>query len=165
MEKDLQLRRLKKSENSTHLDYFVGSFGSNKRKHWRLRIELKQMRWHPICMLIKWCLSLKSLSTAFCHALRSSDLLVLPSSTCDAQRVYYMYNLWKKDYTLLLKLVASTRKLRILIIMPNPLLCINFTADFQYLCRRSITLCWQPQDQRDGVVCMDLIYVCSMQRA
>ena len=30
MEKDLQLRRLKKSENSTHLDHFVGSFGSNK---------------------------------------------------------------------------------------------------------------------------------------
>ena len=43
-----------------------------------LRIQDKrQIRWHP--MMIRWCLSLKLISSASYHALRSSNLLVLPS--------------------------------------------------------------------------------------
>ena len=37
----------------------------------------RQIKWHP--MMIRWCLSLKLLSTASYRALRSSNLLVLPS--------------------------------------------------------------------------------------
>ena len=39
--------------------------------------DRRQIRWHP--KIIRWCLSLKLLSSASYHALRSSDVLVLPS--------------------------------------------------------------------------------------
>ena len=43
-----------------------------------LRVQDKrQSRWHP--MMICWCLSLKLISSASYHALRSSNLLILPS--------------------------------------------------------------------------------------
>ena len=39
--------------------------------------DKRQIRWHP--MMIRWCLSLKLISSASYRALRSSNLLVLPS--------------------------------------------------------------------------------------
>ena len=39
--------------------------------------DKRQVRWHP--MMIRWCLSLKLLSSASYSALRSSNLLLLPS--------------------------------------------------------------------------------------
>lgn len=39
--------------------------------------DKRQIRWHP--MFIKWCLSLKLISSASCHALRSSNVIILPS--------------------------------------------------------------------------------------
>ena len=50
---------------------------------WNQQLELlkrkdkRQIRWHP--MMIKWCLSLKLLSSASYHPLRSSNLVILPS--------------------------------------------------------------------------------------
>ena len=50
---------------------------------WNQQLELlklkdkRQIRWHP--MMIRWCLSLKLLSSASYHALRSSNLVILPS--------------------------------------------------------------------------------------
>lgn len=50
---------------------------------WNQQLELlklkdkRQIRWHP--MMIRWCLSLKLLSSASYHALRSSKLVTLPS--------------------------------------------------------------------------------------
>ena len=49
---------------------------------WNQQLELlklkdkRQIRWHP--MMIRWCLSLKLLSSASYHALRSSNLVILP---------------------------------------------------------------------------------------
>lgn len=39
--------------------------------------DKRQIKWHP--MMIRWCLSLKLISSASYHALRSSNLIVLPS--------------------------------------------------------------------------------------
>ena len=50
---------------------------------WNQQLELlkfkdkRQIRWHP--MMIRWCLSLKLLSSASYLALRSSNLVILPS--------------------------------------------------------------------------------------
>ncbi len=56
---------------------------SFERVFWNQQLQAKQvkdhrqMRWHPA--LIKWCLSLKMLSSSSYRALRSSGVLVLPS--------------------------------------------------------------------------------------
>ena len=50
---------------------------------WNQQLELlklkdkRRIRWHP--MMIRWCLSLKLLSSTSYHALRSSNLVILPS--------------------------------------------------------------------------------------
>ena len=50
---------------------------------WNQQLELlklkdkQQIRWHP--MMIRWCLSLKLLSSASYHALGSSNVVILPS--------------------------------------------------------------------------------------
>ena len=60
--------------------HFTNSF---KRVFWEqqlaaLKLKYKrQVRWHPA--IIKWCLHLKFLSPGAYHALRSSQLLALPS--------------------------------------------------------------------------------------
>lgn len=57
--------------------------GSFQRLFWDEQLRAtkskstKQVRWHPA--MIKWCLSLKLLSSSTYHALRSSGVLVLPS--------------------------------------------------------------------------------------
>ena len=57
--------------------------GSFQRLFWDQQLEAgkvrdkRRIRWHP--MLIRWCLSLKMLSSSSYNALRSSNILVLPS--------------------------------------------------------------------------------------
>ena len=74
LEKDLRMIMEEKTEE-IRKQYPPASFC---RLFWEQQVEAmkakdrRQMRWHP--MLIKWCLNLKLLY----HALRSSDLLVLP---------------------------------------------------------------------------------------
>ena len=79
LEGDLQTIMLEKTEEIQQ-KYAENSF---HRLFWDQQLEaLKvrdnhQIRWHP--MMIRWCLSLKLLSSASYSALRSSDLIVLPS--------------------------------------------------------------------------------------
>lgn len=60
--------------------YPVNSF---QQLFWKQQVDAlqvrdrRQIKWHP--MMIRWCLSSKLLSSASYHALRSSNLLVLPS--------------------------------------------------------------------------------------
>ena len=66
-------------------DYIRQQYTTNSFHHlfWDQQLEAlkvrdkRQVRWHP--MMIRWCLSLKLLSSASYSALRSSNLLVLPS--------------------------------------------------------------------------------------
>ena len=57
-------------------DSFHYLFWNEQLKHLKLKNK-RQIRWHP--MMIRWCLSLKLLSSASYNALRSSNLLILPS--------------------------------------------------------------------------------------
>lgn len=57
-------------------DTFQRLFWEQQSKAMRLK-DKRQIRWHP--MFIKWCLSLKLISSASYHALRSSGVIVLPS--------------------------------------------------------------------------------------
>ena len=57
-------------------DSFHHIFWSQQLEALRVR-DKRQIRWHP--MMIRWCLSLKLISSASYHALRSSNLLILPS--------------------------------------------------------------------------------------
>jgi hypothetical protein len=69
---------------------------SFERVFWNQQLQAKQvkdhrqMRWHPA--LIKWCLSLKMLSSSSYRALRSSGILVLPS-----ERTLRDYTHWMKS--------------------------------------------------------------------
>ena len=65
------MKEQKKSETSTGRLFWEQQLEAMKLK------DARQVRWHP--MMIKWCLSLKLLSPCAYHALRSSNLLVLPS--------------------------------------------------------------------------------------
>ena len=79
LEGDLQTVMLEKTEEISQ-KYPENSF---HRLFWDQQLEAlkvrdkRQVRWHP--MMIRWCLSLKLLSSASYSALRSSNLLVLPS--------------------------------------------------------------------------------------
>ena len=57
-------------------DSFYQLFWSQQLEALRVQ-DKRQIRWHP--MMIRWCLSLKLISSASYHALRSSNLLILPS--------------------------------------------------------------------------------------
>ncbi len=59
------------AQDSFHRLFWDQQLASLKAK------DKRQVRWHP--MMIRWCLSLKLLSSASYSALRSSNLLVLPS--------------------------------------------------------------------------------------
>lgn len=58
--------------------------GTFQRLFWDQQLEAlnvrdrRQVRWHP--MIIKWCLSMKLMSTSSYDALRSSNVVVLPSA-------------------------------------------------------------------------------------
>ena len=52
----------------------------------------RQIRWHPA--MIKWCLSLKYLSSSCYNALRSSNVIQLPS-----ERTLRDYSTWTKATT------------------------------------------------------------------
>ena len=79
LEDDLQTIMLEKT-NEVRQQYAENSFHC---LFWDQQLEAlkirdkRQIRWHP--MMIRWCLSLKLLSSASYRALRSSSLLVLPS--------------------------------------------------------------------------------------
>ena len=64
---------------------------------WNQQLELlklkdkRQIRWHP--MMIRWCLSLKLLSSASYHALRSSNFKLnsyskMESRSCSTSKIY-----------------------------------------------------------------------------
>ena len=57
-------------------DSFHQLFWSQQLEALRVQ-DKRQIRWHP--MMIRWCLSLKLISSASYHALRSSNLLILSS--------------------------------------------------------------------------------------
>lgn len=57
-------------------DTFQRLFWEQQVKATKLK-DKRQMRWHP--MFIKWCLSLKLISSASYRTLRSSNVVVLPS--------------------------------------------------------------------------------------
>ena len=79
LEDDLQTIMLEKTdevcqqyaENSFHCLFWDQQLGALKTR------DKRQIRWHP--MMIRWCLSLKLLSSVSYMALRSSNLLALPS--------------------------------------------------------------------------------------
>ena len=79
LEDDLQSIMLEKTKEISQ-KYAENTF---HRLFWDQQLEAlkvqdkRQVRWHP--MMIRWCLSLKLLSSASYHALRSSNLLVLPN--------------------------------------------------------------------------------------
>ncbi len=52
--------------------------------------ESRQVRWHPV--LVKWCLSLKLLSSAAYHALRSTGFVKLPSERTLYDYTHYFRN-------------------------------------------------------------------------
>lgn len=66
--------------------------GSFQRLFWQQQQEAlqctdkRQVRWHP--MFIKWCLSLKLISSASYSALRSTNVLVLPSERTSSEILY-----------------------------------------------------------------------------
>ena len=62
---------MKYAKDSFHLLFWDQQLRVLKTK------DKRQVRWHP--MMIRWCLSLKLLSSASYNALRSSNLLLLPS--------------------------------------------------------------------------------------
>ena len=49
--------------------------------------DRRQIRWHP--MFIKWCLSLKSISSASYRMLRSSNVIILPSDRTLRDHAFY----------------------------------------------------------------------------
>lgn len=57
-------------------DTFQRLFWEQQTQSMKLK-DKRQMKWHP--MFIKWCLSLKLISSASYNALRSSKVIVLPS--------------------------------------------------------------------------------------
>ena len=83
VEKELEDDLTKIMEEKT--DEILQKYPSDSFHHlfWNQQLEAlrvrdkRQIRWHP--MMIRWCLSLKLISSASYHALRSSNLLVLPS--------------------------------------------------------------------------------------
>ena len=69
--------------------------GSFARLFWEEQLKAattnpKQVRWHPV--IIKWCLSLKLMSTSAYHALRSSGFIKLPSERTLADYTHYFEN-------------------------------------------------------------------------
>eukprot|EP00731_Ephydatia_muelleri_P010173 Em0005g759a len=79
LEKDIK-QIMEEKSNEIRKTYQADSF---QCIFWNQQLELlklkdkRQIRWHP--MIIRWCLSLKLLSSASYHALRSSNLVILPS--------------------------------------------------------------------------------------
>ena len=69
---------------------FVERIFWNQQLEARKVTDRRQLRWHPA--LIKWCLSLKLVSSSAYHALRSSGILILPS-----ERTLRDYTHWMKS--------------------------------------------------------------------
>ena len=66
---------------------------SFKRIFWEQQVKTlkqnkRQVRWHP--MFIKWCLSLKLLSSATYSALRSANVIALPSERTLRDYTHYI---------------------------------------------------------------------------
>ena len=70
---------------------------------WRQQLEAlrvrdkRPIRWHP--MMIRWCLSLKLISSASYHVLSSSNLLILPSERTLRDYTHHVKtDVWQKFY-------------------------------------------------------------------
>ena len=77
------LHKMEEGSESIAKSFPEGSF---KRLFWDQQLlaaclsDARQMRWHPV--IIRWCLNLKMLSSAAYHAMRTSDFISLPDSSC-----------------------------------------------------------------------------------
>ena len=81
---------IQQSTPAIHEQFPEGSF---KRLFWEqqreaLKVDSRQMRWHPT--MIKWCLNIKLRSSSTYEALRDSGFMCLPSSRTLRDYTHFM---------------------------------------------------------------------------